>query len=148
MQPLQFPSYAFRTRRVERGVEIWDNIRKKWLLLTPEEWVRQHTVAYLIQELTYPQGLISVERSLKVNSLQKRADIVVFDKSSNPFLLVECKAPEIEISQGVFDQAARYNLTLKVPYLMVTNGLRHFCAQINPEEGSWNYLQDLPAYKL
>jgi hypothetical protein len=147
MQPLHFPSYPFRTRRVERGVEIWDIIRKKWLLLTPEEWVRQHTVAYLINDLQYPQGLISVERSLKVNGLQKRADIVVFDKTSIPFLLVECKAPEIEISQGVFDQAARYNLTLKVPYLMVTNGLRHFCAQINPEECSWNYLQDLPAFK-
>lgn len=148
MQPLKFPSYNFRTRRVERGVEIWDNIRKKWLLLTPEEWVRQHTVAYLIQELNYPQGLISVERSLKVNGLQKRADIVVFDKTSNPFLLAECKAPEVEISQGVFDQAARYNLTLKVPYLMVTNGLRHFCAHVNPEDSSWKYLQELPVFKM
>jgi hypothetical protein len=98
-------------------------LRKKWLVLTPEEWVRQHAVQYLIQQKGYSSGLIHLEKGLKVNGLSKRADIVCYNRKMEPQLLVECKAPEIKLSQATFDQAARYNMTLRVPLLMITNGI-------------------------
>lgn len=145
MNALQFPSFPFRLRATARGTEIWDRSRSRWFLLTPEEWVRQHVVWYLIEHLGYPAGRVAVEKSLKLHGMSKRADVVVYSEKGEPFLLVECKSTDVEISQDVFDQAARYNLVLRVPYLMVTNGLRHFTAQINFEENNWHFLQSLPA---
>jgi hypothetical protein len=145
MNALQFPSFPFRLRSTARGAEIWDRCRARWYLLTPEEWVRQHVVWYLIEHLGYPAGRVAVEKSLKLNGMNKRADVVVYSATGEPFLLVECKSTDVDISQQVFDQAARYNLVLRVPYLMVTNGLRHFIAQINFEENNWHFLQNLPA---
>jgi hypothetical protein len=116
------------------------------VVLTPEEWVRQNILQYLIQEKKFPSSLIAVEASLKYNQLQKRADVLVYDKSGSPFLLVECKAPEVKITQDTFDQIARYNLIFKVKYLVVTNGLNHFCCIMDYTDNSYQYLEFIPTF--
>lgn len=115
-------------------------------MLTPEEWVRQHFVQFLINELDYPASLIAIELGIKVNELSKRCDIVLHGSDGQPIMVVECKAPDVRISQETFDQAARYNISLKVPYLVVTNGMQHFCCKINHIEGDFHYLKDIPTY--
>jgi predicted type IV restriction endonuclease len=120
---LNFPNYSFRFKNSENKMAIFDEIRKKFVVLTPEEWVRQHVVQYLLLEKKYPKSLINVEKLVKVNGLNKRYDIVVFQPNGEIFLLIECKAPEVPISQQTFDQIARYNLQLNAQFLMVTNGL-------------------------
>jgi hypothetical protein len=144
MQPLRFPTYQFRFKNSENKVAIFDEIRKKFIILTPEEWVRQHVVHYLISDKSYPKSWINVEKRIKINRLIKRYDVVVFNPDGSIFLLVECKAPEIKISQQTFDQIARYNLTLKANYLMVTNGLDHYFCQLDYENERYHFLQDLP----
>ena len=146
MQPLNFPSYAFRFKNSENKVAVFDEIRKKFVSLTPEEWVRQHVVQFLLQQKKYPKSLINVEKLLKVNGLAKRYDGVVFNSDGSIFLLVECKAPGVRISQAVFDQIARYNLTMKARYLMVTNGLNHYFCQMDFEQEKYIFLQDLPDF--
>lgn len=122
---------------------IYCVIRKKWLLLTPEEWVRQHTVKYLIQEKKYSQTAINTEVVVDINGLQKRADIVVF-KKEKPFLIVECKAPSVSITQATFDQIARYNMTLHADFLMVTNGMLHYYCQMDYDNQQYHFLKELP----
>ena len=146
-QQFIFPNYSFRTKSTSRGTEIWDEARTKWILLTPEELVRQHMVRYLIEGLGFPLGRIAVEYTLKVVGLTKRADIIVFDAQGMPFMLVECKAPQIPVSQATFDQAARYNLTLEVPYLVVTNGMEIFAAEIFIDQKKWEFLKEIPFSK-
>lgn len=107
-------------------VKVFDEIRRKWLQLTPEEWVRQHLINYLVKEKKYPISLISVEKELVLNDTKKRYDIVVYSKSLEPIIIIECKAPEVNLSEKVLEQALRYNLVLKVPYLMISNGLNDF----------------------
>ncbi|WP_396178345.1 type I restriction enzyme HsdR N-terminal domain-containing protein [Flavobacterium sp.] len=148
MQPLRFPPYQFRFKNSENKVAIFDEIRKKFIILTPEEWVRQHVVRYLLSEKNYPKSWINVEKRIKINDLTKRYDIVVFNPDGSIFLLVECKAPEIKISQHTFDQIARYNLALKANYLMVTNGLDHYFCQMDFENECYHFLQELPHPKL
>lgn len=144
MQPLQFPSYKFRFKNSENKVAIFDEIRKRFIILTPEEWVRQHVVQYLLSEKKYPKSWINVEKQIKMNGLTKRYDVVVFNPNGSIFLLVECKAPQIKISQETFDQIARYNLALKAEYLMVTNGLEHYFCQMDYENENYHFLQELP----
>ena len=144
MQPLQFPSYKFRFKNSENKVAIFDEKRKKFVILTPEEWVRQHVVHDLIYDKTYPKSWINVEKLIKLNGLTKRYDVVVYNPDGSIFLLVECKAPEIKISQHTFDQIARYNLALKANYLMVTNGLEHYFCQMDYENEKYHFLKDLP----
>ena len=144
MQPLQFPPYQFRFKNSENKVAIFDEIRKKFIILTPEEWVRQHVVHYLFSEKSYPKSWINVEKQIKINGLTKRYDVVVFNPDGSIFLLVECKAPEIKISQQTFDQIARYNLALNAEYLMVTNGLEHYFCQMDYENERYHFLQELP----
>ena len=144
MQPLQFPPYKFRFKNSENKVAIFDEIRKKFIILTPEEWVRQHVVHYLLVDKNYPKSWLNVEKQIKMNGLTKRYDVVVYNPDGSIFLLVECKAPEIKISQHTFDQIARYNLALKADYLMVTNGLEHYFCQMDYENESYHFLQDLP----
>lgn len=148
MQPLQFPRYQFRFKNSENKVAIFDEIRKKFIILTPEEWVRQHVVHYLLYEKKYPKSWINVEKRIKINGLTKRYDVVVYNAEGSIFLLVECKAPEIKISQHTFDQIARYNLALKANYLMVTNGLDHYFCQMDFENECYHFLQDLPNPKI
>ena len=146
MQKLNFPVYPFRFKNSENKVAIFDEVRKKFILLTPEEWVRQHVVKLLLEEKKFPKSYINVEKVLKINGLTKRYDVVVFQPDGKIHLLVECKAPEVVITQSVFDQIARYNITLDAKYLMVTNGLNHYFCQINKEQEQYVFLNDLPQY--
>ncbi len=144
---LNFPEFSFRIRNGLKGEEIFDIIRKKFVALTDEEWVRQNCIAYLINEKSYPASLISVEKALKVNGLNKRTDVVIFTKDMLPRLIIECKAPHIPITNEVFSQIARYNMTLKVKFLLVTNGLLHYCCWIDFENEKFSFLENIPDYK-
>jgi len=146
MQKLNFPTYNFRFKNNENKVAIFDEIRKKFIILTPEEWVRQHVVQFLLEEKKYPKSLINVEKVLKINGLTKRYDGVVFNTDGSIFLLVECKAPKVKITQTTFDQIARYNMTLKATYLMVTNGLNHYFCLMDFENESYVFLKELPEF--
>lgn len=146
MQSLNFPTYNFRFKNSENKTFIFDEIRKKFVLLTPEEWVRQNAIQYLLIEKKYPKSLINVEKVLLVNSLKKRYDIVVYNRNGSLFLLVECKATTIKISQETFDQIARYNLTLNAQYLWVTNGINHYFCQIDFEKEEYIFLNQLPNF--
>ncbi len=146
MQHLNFPNYSFRFKNSENKVAIFDEIRKKFILLTPEEWVRQHVIQYLLYDNNYSKSYINVEKLIKINNLSKRYDIVVFQPDGSIFLLIECKAPEVSISQNTFDQIARYNLVLNAKYLMVTNGLNHYFCQMDFENEKYIFLNELPEY--
>ena len=117
------------------------------MALTPEEWVRQNFIRYLIHEKQFPASLIAIEMALKYNRMQKRGDVVVYDKSGKPLLIVECKAPNVKITQNAFDQVARYNMALKVKYLVVTNGLTHYCCSMDYPRKSYEFLDGIPMYK-
>jgi hypothetical protein len=127
MQELNLPSYTFRLKNENNIVFIFDAIRKKYVVLTPEEWVRQNFIRFLTDEKKYPASLVAVEIGLKYNQLQKRADVLIYNKMGQPHLMIECKAPEVKISQDTFHQIAAYNMSFKVNYLVVTNGMDHFC---------------------
>jgi type I site-specific restriction endonuclease len=148
MQKLNFPEYSFRFKNSENKVSVFDEIRKKFVVLTPEEWVRQHVVQFLIVSKKYPKSYINVEKSIQINGLTKRYDVVVFYPNGKIFLVIECKAPEIKISQETFNQIARYNLNLKASYLMVTNGLNHYFCEMDFEKEQYNFLNDLPKLDL
>lgn len=145
MFQLNLPFYNLTLKEENGNHFIFDDIRKKYLRLTPEEWVRQNFVKYLIDEKKYPASLIVIEKGLKLNELTKRADVLIY-KDSSPILLVECKAPTVKISQDTFDQISRYNLTFKVPFLIVTNGMDHFCCQIDFENNSYHFLEEIPYF--
>ena len=147
MQNLNFPKYNFRFKSNENKTLIFDIIRKKFVVLTPEEWVRQHNIHFLISEKKYPISLINIEKQLQLNDTVKRYDIVVFNKDGSIQIIVECKAPSIKISQQTFDQIARYNLVLKSEFLMVTNGLEHYFCKMDLENEKYLFLKDLPNYK-
>lgn len=146
MKQLNFPIYSFRFKNSENKTYIFDEIRKKFIILTPEEWVRQNTLHYLIYEKKYSKSYINVEKLVKVNGINKRYDIVVFNSNGSIFLLIECKAPEVTISQQTFDQIAQYNLILKAEHLMVTNGLNHYFCQMDFENEKYLFLKELPDY--
>lgn len=148
MQQLNFPSYSFRFKNNENKVAVFDEIRKKFVILTPEEWVRQNVVRFLLEEKKYSKSYINVEKLIKINDLNKRYDIVVFQPNGEIFLLIECKAPEVQITQQTFDQIARYNLVLNAQYLMVTNGLNHYFCQMDFENEKYNFLEELPDYPI
>jgi hypothetical protein len=123
---LNFPAYKFKLKSQENRNYVFDIIRKKYVMLTPEEWVRQHLLHYLIEEAGYPASLIAVERGLQMNGLQKRFDILVFDKQAKPLLLVECKAPDLLLTKDTFLQAAVYNSQFNCPHILITNGIAHY----------------------
>lgn len=148
MQELNFPAYTFRLKNSENKPFIFDEIRKKFIRLTPEEWVRQHTVKHLIDKYNYPISLINVEKELTLHQVKKRYDAVVFNKDGSIHLIVECKAPQIRITQETFDQIARYNLSLQASYLFVTNGLQHYYCQLDYEAEKYHFLKDIPLYSL
>lgn len=146
LQKLNLPEYSFRIKTTEQRKYIFDNIRKRYVLLTPEEWVRQNFASYLIMEKNYPASLIAVEMTLNTNRMVRRADIVIFSKTGAPLVIVECKAPGVTISQAVFDQVANYNMGMKVNYLVVSNGLIHYCARLYHREKRWEFLKQIPDY--
>ena len=146
MQKLNLPEYSFKFKTREDKDYIFDPLRRKYVRLTPEEWVRQNFMQYLVTEKKYSVSLITVEALVKVNNNPQRADLVVFDRSGNPVLVAEFKAPEIKISQQTFDQIVRYNMQLKVKFLIVSNGLNHYCCRIKYAENSYEFLQGIPDF--
>jgi len=144
---INFPAYEHKLKKEKDTDYIWDPIRKSWIQLNPEEWVRQNLVRYLIDDLSYPSGLMQVECKIKVGAIYKRFDLVVMDASLQPWLICECKAPSVQITQPVLEQAAIYNSTLKCKYLTVTNGLKHYCYEIDFKSGSIQSLPSFPVYK-
>lgn len=146
LQVLNFPKFSFRFKNSEKKISIFDVIRKRFVILQPEEWVRQHCVQYLLTEKKYPQSFMNVEKELLVKGLKRRYDIVVFNQDGTIHLIVECKAPNIAINQDTFDQIARYNLSLNATYLMVTNGINHYYCQMDFINERYQFLKDVPEY--
>lgn len=144
MLKLNFPSYTFRFKKDGATKLIYDEIRKKFVVLTPEEWVRQHTVRKLREENGIPKSHINVEKQIVLNKLKKRYDIVVFNSDGSIYLIVECKAPHIQINQTTFDQIAQYNFVLNARYLMVTNGQAHYYCRMDFEAQRYHFLAELP----
>ena len=148
MPSLNFPQYEFTIKSLNKRKEVFDDFRRRFVALTPEEWVRQHLARYLVSEKKCPATLIHIEASLNVNHLRRRSDLVVYGRNMQPMLLAECKAPDVPITQTVFSQISHYNLVYKVPYLLVTNGVNHFFCKINVEEKGYAFLDYLPEYDL
>ncbi len=143
MLQLEFPNYTFKIKNSGNGDYIFDEIRKKYIKLTKEEWVRQNCVKFLINEKNFSSVLINIEKTIKINNLSKRYDIVVYKPDGGIKLLVECKSPEIKINQRTFDQIAIYNMNLKSEQLMVTNGLEHYYCEVNYEKKCYTFLKDI-----
>lgn len=146
MIPLNLPAFDHKIKREGPRTQIFDPIRRKYVVLTPEEWVRQHFINYLKVEKNYPYSLMKIEGGLKFNHQNKRSDILVYNLKGQPAILVECKAPEVKVTAAVFEQAARYNQQLKVDYIIVTNGIGHYCSSINYLEGSFTFLEEIPEF--
>ncbi|MCF8235760.1 MAG: type I restriction enzyme HsdR N-terminal domain-containing protein [Bacteroidales bacterium] len=146
MISLNLPKYDFKIRRQGKQFEIFDAIRNKYVAMTPEEWVRQNFLQYLIWEKKFPKTLLSIERQLSLYQMSVRPDIVVYNNLGKPRLIVECKAPDVKISQQTFNQIAKYNITLRVDYLIVTNGINHYCCNIDHQKKSYSFLQEIPLY--
>ncbi|HOV10629.1 MAG TPA: type I restriction enzyme HsdR N-terminal domain-containing protein [Bacteroidales bacterium] len=145
MLPLNLPHYEFS---VTPGAspKIFDFIRKKYVALTPEEWVRQNFLKFLAEEKKYPPSMILLEQTLKVYKTQKRCDVVVYDNTGKPLMILEFKSPEVSINQKVFDQIARYNIALHVRYLIISNGLKHFFFIMDQDKKTFSFQEDIPEY--
>ncbi len=148
MQKLNFPDFEFKVVKENGQIKIFDVVRKKYIVLTPEEWVRQHILHFFILEKKIPKGLIAVEKEIKYNGLSKRFDILVYTKATHPFIMVECKAPDVEILQSVFDQVAVYNKSFVADYIMVSNGLKHFICGYDSEKKTYEFIKDFPVFDL
>ena len=148
MLALNLPKYSFKIKEVEGKKMIFDRCRKKYVTLTPEEWVRQHLVEFLISEKNYPTPLIVNEATIEVNRMKKRCDTVVYNKKGLPEIVVEYKAPHISITQETFDQIAMYNFALQVNYLIVSNGMNHYCCRIDYNNQRYTFLEEIPEYEL
>jgi type I site-specific restriction endonuclease len=143
---LNLPEFEYKLKMVENREHIFDPVRGKYVALTPEEWVRQHVIHYLLGYKEVPRGLMAVEKQFKYNEMSQRADVVVFDTKGKPKLIVECKAPSVKISQETFEQIARYNVAMRVDYLMVTNGIDHYFCKMDYQRWTYGFMKDLPAY--
>ncbi len=148
MYRLNLPPFEPKIRKKEASSdsEIFDPLRRRYVALTPEEWVRQHFVHYLISEKKYPASLIANEAGIKLNSLTRRCDTVVYNTRLEPVMIVEYKEPRVKITQEVFNQVVRYNSVLKVPFIVVTNGLIHYCCRMDYEKMEYEYLTDIPTW--
>jgi hypothetical protein len=136
-----------RVKKEKSKTFLFDPLRKKWLVLQPEELVRQLIILYLIRERGYNSNRIKVEKGLKVNDLYKRCDVLIYNLAVEPLMLVECKAPQVKVNQETFRQIAHYNLPLRVPYLLVTNGIRTYCCRMDYETEDFEYLEEVPVYE-
>ena len=146
MLELALPAFDYKVKRQSGALMIFDIIRKKFVVLTPEEWVRQHVIHYLVESKNYPVALIAVEREIDLYGLRRRFDVVAFDREGKPWLIIECKAPSVQLDQKVFDQAFRYNITLPAPYVAITNGIKHYCGNIHRTKG-FVFLPDFPEFQ-
>jgi hypothetical protein len=143
---LNLPVFDATLKKEQGKVYIFDNIRKKYLVLTPEEWVRQHFINYLIQDHKYPKSLIRIEGGVSYNKLQKRSDILIYNRQGKPWMLIECKSPTIKLSQKAFNQVAVYNMTIGAKYVAVTNGIIHYCYAGTNEGGEVIFLDEFPHF--
>jgi hypothetical protein len=146
MMQLNLPTYEYRLREQNGRQQIFDVLRRRYVALTPEEWVRQHFVHYLIEHKGYPKGLLANEVDLRVGEKHLRCDTVLYDKALHPKIIVEYKAPDIAITQKVFNQITVYNMLLHVDYLIVSNGMQHYCCQMDYEQNRYTFLSDIPNY--
>ena len=146
MQQLDLPDHGVKTKQTPGGDAVFDPVRRRWVALTPEEWVRQHFLQFLVNDPHCPASLIAVERSLTLHGLSKRADLVVYATNGSPLALVECKAPAVKLDQAVFEQASRYNIVFRVAYLFVTNGLQHYCCRVEHSTGRVDFLVEMPTH--
>ncbi|MCF6170892.1 MAG: type I restriction enzyme HsdR N-terminal domain-containing protein [Bacteroidales bacterium] len=147
MQVLNLPETPLKTRQNPQGkTEVFDAIRKKYVALQPEEWVRQQFIGFLIHHKNYPASLIAIEKGLAINGLQKRFDAVVFNRNGRPVVLIEFKAPQVKLDDTTFRQVAAYNLNMRVNYLIISNGLMHYCCEMDYEKNSFRFLKDIPGY--
>ena len=146
MPKLNLPYADLKIKLVDGVSQVFDKVRKKYFVLTLEEWVRQHFLHFLHQHRRYPLGLMGIEKMVKYNNLRTRADIVIYDREGTPIMLVECKSPKTKINQDVFLQIAKYNFKLQVKYLVVTNGLEHFCCLMDYKEKKIDFLDYIPSF--
>jgi hypothetical protein len=147
MEKLNLPAYSFQiTKSATADLLIFDPLRKKKVLLTPEEWVRQNIIHFLIEEKKFPESLISLEAGIKVNRQSRRYDALIYSRSGTPLVLVECKAASVAILQDTFDQVTAYNRTVKANYLLITNGIKHYFCKINMETKRYEFLDDIPVF--
>ncbi|MFI5204752.1 MAG: type I restriction enzyme HsdR N-terminal domain-containing protein [Flavobacteriales bacterium] len=140
------PAVELQFRPLKNGRQVFDIFRNKWVQFTPEENVRQHILHYLVNEKGYKKGLISVEKEITINQLSRRYDAVCYDVNGNPSMLIECKAPDVAVTNETFMQIAQYNTRLKVPFLLVTNGIKHYSCQVNTDTGEVTFLKEIPAF--
>lgn len=146
MQSLNFPPYSIQVRQEEGREMVFDPIRKLWVALQPEEWVRQHVLVFLQEDRRVPAGLIAVEKGFTFQGKPYRADVIVHNREGKPALMVECKAPDVPVSQATFDQVATYNRVIRASYLYVTNGLQHFCSKIDWNRQSYEFISSVPGF--
>jgi len=146
MEALNLPTYSFKIKEVNGKKYVFDEVRRRFVALTPEEWVRQHMIKFLSLDRSYPISLFSIEKKHVHNRMARRCDFVVYDRTGNPLMVVECKAPGVEIGQQVFDQASRYNQQYRAPYLLITNGNKHFCCKVNIKNHGFEFLTEIPSY--
>ena len=144
---LELPEYNFKVKYIDNKKFIFDKIRKRYVRLTSEEWVRQNFLMFLIEKQEFPQSLIMVEKVVELNGIKQRCDIVAFNNRGEAIVIVECKAPTVKITQDAFDQIARYNMNLQVATLIVTNGLEHYCCKIDYINRNYSFIQEIPFYK-
>ncbi|MEL6607132.1 MAG: type I restriction enzyme HsdR N-terminal domain-containing protein [Bacteroidota bacterium] len=146
MERLNLPPFDYQMKSSEQGYLILDVVRKRYVRLTPEEWVRQHFLHYLIGHLAYPRALFKLEQGVRYNRLRHRADILVYDRAAKPLLLVECKAPHVPLNHDTWSQIARYNASMNARLLVMTNGLQHFCWQLDYAQGNHTLLPSIPSF--
>jgi hypothetical protein len=147
LKELNLPEYSFKIEGEPGDEKILDPLRRKYVRLTPEEWVRQNFVQYLVQQGNYPGGLMIIEASIKLFNTMKRIDILVHNRSGKPVMIVECKAPDVGLGDDVLEQAATYNMQFRVPYLVVTNGMVNYAVKFNDEYTEWNQLDAIPMFE-
>lgn len=146
MLDLNLPPFDIKVKKLEGKLSVFDQLRRKFVALTPEEWVRQHFINFLVTEKGYSPALIANEIQINLNNQKRRCDSVIYNRELQPIVIVEYKAPEVNVTQDVFDQIVRYNIVLKVKYLIVSNGISHYCCKIDYDTQSFQYLSDIPSY--
>jgi hypothetical protein len=146
MLKLNLPTFDYKINRTRDGLQIYDRLRRKFVALTPEEWVRQHFVEFIITHKGFPQSLIANEIGITLNNTRRRCDTVVYDNTATPLVIIEYKAPSVEITQATFDQIVRYNMVLQAKYLIVSNGLNHYCCNIDYTNQTYQFLKEIPSY--
>lgn len=146
MHQLNLPTYNFRIKMIDEKLHIFDSQRKKYISLTPEEWVRQNFIRFLIEEKKFPKAYLAIEKQISINGMKKRCDAILYNLDAIPVMIIEFKAPTVRINQQTFDQAAVYNSKLKVDFLIISNGMDHYCCKVNTEQASYSFFKEIPDY--